>query len=176
MTASGTAKLSSVDLSANSKAPNKMSRAAAMRGNMPPSSQWWNTAATTAANRTQAGKIEGSASAPTMLTSPQKPSGLRARPTAFSTGNSMTKAMKPARSVTGSFHSVDVWRPSTWASALVAAMRQVPQPMTATASAAICSSVPRAPTPATTTAFSTRLPARAITTWTSFSGRAVSAG
>ena len=32
------------------------------------------------------------------------------------------------------------------------------------------------PTPATTTAFSTRLPARAITTWASFSRRAVSAG
>lgn len=176
MTASGTAKLSSVDLSANSKAPNKMSRAAAMRGNMPPSSQWWSTAATTAANRTQAGKIEGSASAPTMLTSPQKPSGLRARPTAFSAGNRMTKAMKPARSVAGSFHSVDVGRPSTWASALVAVMRQAPQPMTATASAVIYSSVPRDPTPATAMAFSTRLPARAITTWTSFSGRAVSAG
>lgn len=76
---------------------------------------------------------------------PEAQWGSRRRPTAFSTGNKMTKAMNPARSVTGSFHSVDVGRPSTWASALVAVMRQAPQPMTATASAAICSSVPRAP-------------------------------
>lgn len=82
--------------------------------------------------------------------------------------------MKPARSVTGSFQAVEVGRVSMWARARVAAMRQVPQPMTARASRTICQALPRAPSPATTMTFTTRLPARAITTWASFSRRAAS--